>query len=50
VGSAVEVLQAGAVDFLEKPIAKDRLVVTVRNFLDRQRLSVLVREYEDLAP
>ena len=42
---AVRALQAGAHDFLAKPIPAERLVVTVRNALERHRLSNLVEVY-----
>lgn len=35
---AVEAIRLGAVDFLEKPVTKDRLVQTLRNALERQML------------
>jgi len=43
---AVEAIQKGANDFLEKPFACNRLRTTVSNVLDKARLNTLVREYE----
>ncbi|MFQ6016810.1 MAG: sigma-54-dependent transcriptional regulator [Kiloniellaceae bacterium] len=42
---AVEAMQAGAYDFLAKPFKRERLTVTLRNALERQRLSGLVETY-----
>jgi two-component system repressor protein LuxO len=39
---AVDVMRAGAVDFLEKPFTADRLSVTVKNALRRQNLEEFV--------
>ena len=38
VSTAVEATKLGAFDFLEKPLASERVVVTIRNALDRHRL------------
>ena len=38
---AVEAMREGAYDFIVKPFAPDRLLVTVRNALDRRRLERL---------
>jgi len=46
VSTAVRAMQLGAGDYLTKPIARDRLLVTVHNALERGRLSRLVSEYE----
>jgi DNA-binding NtrC family response regulator len=43
--AAVEAMKLGALDFLEKPLAVDRLLVTIRNAL---RLDALDREVEVL--
>ncbi|MFH1278177.1 MAG: sigma-54 dependent transcriptional regulator [Candidatus Eisenbacteria bacterium] len=40
VGTAVEATKLGAYDFLEKPLDRDRLLLTVRNGLEQRRLSV----------
>ena len=45
VATAVQATQQGAFDFLEKPLDTDRLLVTIRNALDR---SVLLSENERL--
>ena len=42
---AVRATRTGAFDFLEKPLDRDRLVVTLRNALERRRMS---REVADL--
>ncbi|WP_144184047.1 sigma-54-dependent transcriptional regulator [Elioraea rosea] len=39
VATAVAAMQAGAADFLVKPFPQERLVVTLRNALDRARLA-----------
>lgn len=46
VDKAVEAMRRGAIDFIEKPVAADRLIVTVRNALERNRLARLVQSYE----
>jgi two-component system nitrogen regulation response regulator NtrX len=40
VATAVEATKLGAYDFLEKPLDRDRLLLTVRNGLEQRRLSV----------
>lgn len=47
VNTAVEAMQAGASDFIVKPFSADRLVVTSRNALERQKLQNLVATYRD---
>lgn len=47
VDKAVEAMRRGAFDFIEKPVAAERLVITVRNALERNRLAGLVQTYED---
>ncbi len=42
---AVEVMQAGAFDFIEKPFTADRLFVTLENALKRQGLEEIVDLY-----
>ena len=48
IASAVEAIQLGAYDWLEKPLEKDRLLLTVRNAMEKSLLrrekSVLLRE------
>jgi two-component system, repressor protein LuxO len=47
VETAVDAMQAGAADFLAKPITADRLKVTLRNMLERQRLVQIVETYRE---
>ncbi len=49
VNIAVEAMQAGAYDFIVKPFSADRLLVTVRNALESQRLLRLVDNLKDAA-
>ena len=42
--TAVEAMQAGAYDFLVKPVAEERLVTTVRNAVERETLTEVVAE------
>lgn len=42
VNIAVEAMRYGAFDFLEKPFSPERLAITVRNALDRMRLTEMV--------
>lgn len=44
---AVEAMQHGAYDFIVKPFTADRLTVTVRNALERMRLTRMVDAYRD---
>jgi two-component system nitrogen regulation response regulator NtrX len=39
VSTAVEATRLGAFDFIEKPLASERVLVTIRNALDRSRLA-----------
>lgn len=41
---AVDVMQAGAQDFLEKPVSADRLKTTIHNTLEKHQLQDLVEE------
>lgn len=47
VDMAVDAMRAGAFDFLQKPFDAERLRVTVRNALEKQNLSNLVKQYQD---
>lgn len=47
INKAVKVMQRGAFDFIEKPVVAKRLIVTVHNALERQRLARMVDSYED---
>ena len=47
VNNAVEAMRAGAFDFLVKPFNADRLTVTLRNALERQRLAHIVEVYKE---
>ncbi|WP_417683729.1 sigma-54-dependent transcriptional regulator [Roseibium sp.] len=42
--TAVDAMQAGAYDFLVKPVAAERLITTVRNAHERERLTEAVEE------
>jgi two-component system repressor protein LuxO len=42
VGNAVEAMRCGAYDFIVKPFTAERLLVTMRNALERQKLSAIV--------
>jgi two-component system nitrogen regulation response regulator NtrX len=44
--TAVEATRRGALDFMEKPLTRDRVLLSLRNTLDRRRLEATVREYE----
>ena len=46
VKAAVEAMRYGAYDFLVKPFSSDRLVVTVRNAVERLRLAQIVDTFE----
>lgn len=43
---AVEAMREGAFDFVVKPVARDRLLVSMRNALERRRLRATVETYE----
>ncbi len=47
VNIAVDAMRAGAFDFIEKPFTPERLTITLRNALERQRMSELLDTYED---
>ncbi len=42
---AVDAMKAGAFDFVVKPFAAERLIVTLKNAVDRQKLEALVDTY-----
>ena len=47
VSNAVEAMRAGAFDFLVKPFTSERLLVTLKNALERQRLARIVETYKE---
>lgn len=47
VNVAVDAMRYGAFDFIEKPFNAERLLVTVRNALERQNLNNLVESYRE---
>ena len=47
VNVAVDAMRYGAVDFIEKPFNAERLLVTVRNALERQQLNTMVARYQE---
>ncbi len=47
VNVAVDAMRNGAFDFIEKPFVPERLLITLRNALERQRLSALVESYKE---
>jgi two-component system repressor protein LuxO len=46
IATAVDAMREGAADFVVKPFAADRLRVTLRNALERQRLSKMVQTFK----
>jgi DNA-binding NtrC family response regulator len=44
---AVAAIKAGAHDFLVKPVSKERLITTVRNAIERQRLREIAHTFRD---
>jgi DNA-binding NtrC family response regulator len=46
---AVRAVKAGAYDFLEKPLDRERLIVTLRNALERRRMAREVEGLRELA-
>ena len=44
---AVEAMQAGAEDFIVKPFDQNRLLTTLRNQLEKQRLASVLQSYRD---
>ncbi|MEH6525378.1 MAG: sigma-54 dependent transcriptional regulator [Sneathiella sp.] len=47
INTAVEAMQAGAADFVLKPFNADRLVYTLRNALERDQLSRIVKTFKE---
>jgi two-component system repressor protein LuxO len=47
ISNAVEAMRSGAYDFLVKPFNADRLLITLRNVLERQRLTRMVETLKD---
>jgi two-component system nitrogen regulation response regulator NtrX len=45
VATAVEATRLGAFDFMEKPLERDRVLLVLRNALEKRRLEQTVREY-----
>jgi two-component system nitrogen regulation response regulator NtrX len=45
IATAVEATRLGAFDFMEKPLERDRVLLVLRNALERKRLQDEVREY-----
>jgi two-component system nitrogen regulation response regulator NtrX len=45
---AVEATRSGAFDFLEKPLARDRVLLVVRNALERSDLQIENQRYKEL--
>ena len=43
---AVEVMQLGAEDFLEKPFSASRLITTIKNQLEKNRLKHMVKDFQ----
>jgi two-component system nitrogen regulation response regulator NtrX len=47
IATAVEATRLGAFDFMEKPLERERVLLVLRNALERRRLEETVREYRD---
>lgn len=45
--TAIDAMRTGAADFLVKPFTAERLKVTLKNALEKQELSTVVRQYRD---
>ncbi|MDH3662921.1 MAG: sigma-54 dependent transcriptional regulator [Alphaproteobacteria bacterium] len=45
--TAIDAMRAGAADFLVKPFTAERLKVTLRNALEKQELTAVVRKYQE---
>jgi two-component system, repressor protein LuxO len=50
IDNAVRASEAGAFDFLEKPVEADRLLVTLRNALSTSQLTQRIAQFETTAP
>jgi DNA-binding NtrC family response regulator len=48
ISNAVSAMRSGAFDFLVKPFNAERLIVTLRNALERRRLTQLVETYKEV--
>jgi two-component system nitrogen regulation response regulator NtrX len=46
IATALEATRLGAFDFMEKPLERDRVLLVLRNALERRRLEAQVRDYE----
>jgi two-component system, NtrC family, nitrogen regulation response regulator NtrX len=46
IDDAVRAINAGATDFMEKPLSRERVLVTVRNAMERRALSARLRALE----
>jgi two-component system nitrogen regulation response regulator NtrX len=46
IATAVEATKLGAFDFMEKPLERERVLLVLRNALERRRLEETVREYQ----
>ncbi len=49
IATAVEATKLGAFDFMEKPLERERVLLVLRNALEKRRLEETVREYRDSA-
>jgi DNA-binding NtrC family response regulator len=47
IDTAVKAMREGAYDFIIKPFSADRLIYTLRNALERHRLSTIVASYQE---
>ena len=45
--TAIDAMRAGAADFIVKPFTAERLKVTLRNALEKQELTAVVRTYQE---
>jgi two-component system, repressor protein LuxO len=50
IDNAVRASEAGAFDFIEKPVEADRLLVTLRNALSTSQLTQRIAHFETVAP